>query len=44
MNPKIAPERVQYPEIQDYPRFTFSMVETLKGIRKFREELAMRRP
>jgi len=44
MNPKIAPEQVQYPEIQDYPRFTFSMVETLKGIRAFKDELATRRP
>jgi hypothetical protein len=40
----IKEEWVQYPEIQDYPRLTFSMVETLKGIRQFREELEQRRP
>ena len=40
----IKEKRVPYPEDQDYPRFTFSMIETLKEIRQFRNELERVRP
>ena len=43
-NPKITQERVQYPEDQDYPRWTGSMLSVLNGIRKFRNELERVRP
>ena len=44
MNPKIGVEALPPQEAQDYPRWTVSMVETLKGIRAFRDELERMRP
>jgi hypothetical protein len=45
MNPKIAPEPVScLGEAKDYPRWTGSMMETLRGIQKFRTELERMRP
>ncbi len=44
MNPKIAAEPLPEMEAQDYPRFTQSMTEILRGIREFRDELVRMRP
>jgi len=44
MNPKLNPlytiEEKEIPMSDDYPRFTSSMKEILKGISKFRETIS----